>query len=1036
MWHGAVARFFGGGGDDGVDSQFLNAASDAMNGATYEAGRAWLRAFGEFDARNGRERRNIERDLDQLCKGLCEWFRGQQDTADTKFLFVLDAMFRVAKYLAYLPANSRRKAVDWQRPVKFKDLMNLIGQHLTNVWSSRDEVDKLCHCLRTADAEVRRSLLGSVTEFFNIWGNLPWRTALENWVLGRAVFSFSAVAPLILHTAVSRNPASVLDAIAGVSAATFSSARVADRPGAVVRGAGCAAGEWTPSAQEFVRRFRILIEVCFPDLPSQDDAKRAVTKDIMSLLKRELVALRVPERVRAAVLCGSQVIASFGAAPVTGDLRALLDEWLIPNEATVAALVESVMEVCSLEGYACRWPRSYVQTLADGRLQSELSGRLLLLLISECTKRERAACPYSRERFLQDLDASLYDCVSAADGRRAPDVGVLLRMMAPLPFPTDTTLTTSWCGALPRFYAVLKEKCPSVLAEYAVNRMVADTEQLVELRGIVNGVANSLRAALGLQFGREAWAAWPVSAWVQLVSKIKLRNRDRDTSTEVVRGALLACCLHAFADDRHPDFELLSQTLFVGVDMRSLMEDRGNELTNGERRAYEMHLAKLPWLYVSLCDALAARYLSELRGHTDALTGLAAACDAMRVVWGGGRELNELPAPRTALQVAFAAQAFAAVSVSVRSSRCALRGSFAVAFAADRGWSRPDDRLAHDAAFELAMIEAQNIVTDVEAVLVSFGSDAVDVFVVKFVRVDTFAVHFARIAAVAGDVLVSCDSDGFRVQSCVRPSEQKYFARGDCVVYRCGNPVSFRVAARDVVGFLDERRAALPLSLCWITYPSDVLRLAVEDARAYPRIQQQDVIMRKLASAAVAQVSDFSSVELEQLNAAPKEVAAVLRPLDSTVTEAIVRARVRQHQSSTRHLEEELNVLRAVDDWLRNVLRQCGQALREDSRIEWQTGFATGTQLAAAKLLFSQRIMLGSHVFTFSAADVDREATLHCMCHFIGNNCITFRDQFATFMHPMTQVRAGAAAVGWLVVGSRPFFSIYYAMFCGHDFRV
>jgi hypothetical protein len=102
---------------------------------------------------------------------------------------------------------------------------------------------------------------------------------------------------------------------------------------------------------------------------------------------------------------------------------------------------------------------------------------------------------------------------------------------------------------------------------------------------------------------------------------------------------------------------------------------------------------------------------------------------------------------------------------------------------------------------------------------------------------------------------------------------------------------------------------------------------------------------------------------LDQIIAAPREVAAVLHFKDASWSEATVAARARRHKNATKVLADELQTLMLVDQWLRNVFRSCGQACVDDEGsdvLDRQILFATGRQLAAGKMLVSQRILMGA----------------------------------------------------------------------------
>ena len=316
------------------------------------------------------------------------------------------------------------------------------------------------------------------------------------------------------------------------------------------------------------------------------------------------------------------------------------------------------------------------------------------------------------------------------------------------------------------------------------------------------------------------------------------------------------------------------------------------------------------------------------------------------------------------------------------------------------------DEALSEAAREVIFREAAAIVENIQAVQLALGSDADDGLIVRWARLQEFRSHFVGIAAAAGasDVSFVCDADGVRLRSCGKPSE--FFLRADrCEAYKCGRQISFRVTAQRILNFLMPQDEARPLIMSLIESKAGdtTLRFTVDERR---RPAQCEVPTRNFESDAVYRLSDFSNNELELLIAAPREVAAVLRLLDNTATDASVLARAKHHQSAARVLADELKVLILVDNWLRNVFRQCGQAVRDDAPIEGleqqRIKFATGRQLANAKTLLSQRILLGSKDYQFTAAEVDWEATLHCIKHFISKNSINFRDQFTARMLPLT----------------------------------
>ena len=998
----------GGGGDDGLDRQLLAAAQAAVSRDIFESGNLWVRTFEEFDERNRAAARtgyarNIERDLALLCLWLCAWFDDARSPAEVRFLFVMDAVLRVTKYTAFLPANISVKPRDWKKPGGLKELVDRIGHHFTRVWSAEGaegSVRRLCESLGNANAQLRNSLLVSVSEFCSRFAAPPWRTALESWIFGRAVFSYSALAPLLLCTARDRLSVNIREAVLNVSNMTFSCARLGTECAVSVHGPAIANGEWTLSVKEFVRRFKILIECCFPDLPSQDDLKRAVTKDIMRLLGKELKdhVRPVPYhlRVRAAICCGSQVIAIFDAASNTQELRALVEEWLYPLETFVASLVGSIIEVYSLPGFTCAWPRAYVKTLGDGRLQNDVSGRLLLLLIQECTGSKREAYSgreYSRLDVLRDLDGSLC-AVARGDGRMLVSDSVIAHMMCALPLvPTAFSFGT----ALPDFLRVLREKRPGALAEYAAARFVFETESLSDHRrgAIAQSVSSAVRAALVLQFGDKEWSA---ASWVHLVSKLRLRYRGGDVNTEAARGALVSAASTSCTALGQHDMDTLNATLFSGLDIRRLVEDANRDLSGAETSAPA--IGQLSALYTSACDGIALRFAQELRGHVDMLAGTVAMCDAMQS-WSSVRDANNVPLPSNALQASFAACVLSAVGAAVKQSRCSLRASFAVAFAAF-SWERPAGRLMHVCALDAAVREATFVVETVQAMATAFGSDSDDGFVARLGRLQDFRGRFALVAASGGDAEFTCEATGLRLRSCISGVEQRVSA-AECDRYRCGKPIAFRCAAVLIVRFLADQDDTRPLIMSWMIdgKAGGTLRLTVDDRRK----QQIDVPIRNLVSDAVYRFSQFSNNELEQLIAAPREVAAVLRLVDKSATENSVLARARLHQNATRGLAEELKVLTLVDNWLRNVFRQCGQFVRDDAPIEGldqRISFATGMQLAAAKSRLSQRIMLGAQESEFTPADVDWEASLATIKHFISRGSITFRDQFTAVMLPKT----------------------------------
>lgn len=997
----------GGGGEEiSVERLLLVAAQAAVGMDVAEAGRSWADAFNAFDVRNRAAAaksgggRSVEKDLSNLCQWLC-------DVPESKFIYVVDALFRVAKYLAYLPGSKSwlfsGRSTESKKPAWFSSLLDLVGKRLTEVWTSARGIDTLCDGLRNASAQLRNSLLASVHDF--MIGGAPWSSALASWLQGRAIFSYSAFAPLIFATARDRNAVQIRLLITDASTFTFSNTRMAMAVDSVAGGQACVRGEWTPSAKEFVRRFKLLIEWCFADMEQRNDAIRAVTKDMIRALARNLrdpaAHVTSSDRMKAAVIVGSQIIEQFGAVSNTVELRLLLDEMLSPVVQAVAAFVDAVVSVYGLPDFLGDFPKSYIRTLGDGRLQNDPSGNLLLLLIQECFKRDaEPGGLYSRRLCLLDIDRSMCN-VALSEGHQFVADSIIARMMCALPLPSATL---SWAEALPNFLEALKTKHPATLTEYATARVVSETEYLDYPRaGIARGIASSIQSALNLQFGE---TQWPVAAWVHLVGKLRLRYRGPDAQTEVVRGALVSAASHECPALRPQDFDVLSTTLLSGgVDMRRLMEDRAGDVKLGTAESSGGLLRELPALYVSLCDAIAGRFAAELRGHGDQMVGLVAMCETMKS-WGmGARDANDTPAPANALQAAFAACVLTAVAASIRSSRCLLKGAFSVAFAAVK-WERPAGRLAHVAALDVVYYEAGAIVDGIQSVQLALGSDADDGLLVRWAHVQEFRPRFLLIAAAAGasDVSFVCSADGVRIRSCGSHSEC-FVEAARCEAYKCGRQISFRVATPQIKRFLVPLDDASPLTMSLIESKADetALRFAVDlDWRK----SQADVPIRNFESDAVYKLSDFSNNELDLLISAPRDVAAILRLLDRTVTDASVLARAKHHQSAARVLAEELKVLMNVDNWLKNVFRQCGQSVRDDPPIEGldqlRLKFATGRQLAAAKALLSQRILLGSKDFSFTPAEVDWEATLHCIKHFISKNSITFRDQFTAKMLPLT----------------------------------